>query len=120
MCRNITPLRGLVPEATPDEIRAAALQYVRKVGSLQQLSPKVNDAVDKAVDAIAAATAAPPAELLPELPPPRQPPPTLPPMRRRGTPSARATVATGDHAGHSHPHGHEHAHEHGDHTHTHA
>src|SRR5687768_1927278 len=35
MCRNITPLRGLEPPATPDEIEAAALQYVRKVGSVQ-------------------------------------------------------------------------------------
>ena len=35
MCRNITTLRGLQPEATQAEIEAAALQYVRKVGGVQ-------------------------------------------------------------------------------------
>ena len=35
MCRNITTLRGLEPVATPEEIEAAARQYVRKVSGVQ-------------------------------------------------------------------------------------
>ena len=34
MCRNITTLRGLEPVATPEEIEAAARQYVRKVSGV--------------------------------------------------------------------------------------
>jgi len=34
MCRNITELRGLQPAATPEEIAAAARQYVRKVSGI--------------------------------------------------------------------------------------
>ena len=86
MCRNITALRGLEPEATNEEIRAAALQYVRKVGGLSSVSPKVEAAVNRAVDAVTAATI----ELLEELPERRQPPPTVPPLRR---PEVRARIA---------------------------
>ncbi|HKY13514.1 MAG TPA: DUF2277 domain-containing protein [Microthrixaceae bacterium] len=78
MCRNITPLRGLEPEATRDEIEAAALQYVRKVGSLSSISDANREAVERAVARVAEATA----DLLVELPPRRQPPATLPPLRR--------------------------------------
>lgn len=79
MCRNITPLRGLQPSATDAEIEAAALQYVRKVGGLSSVSPRTQEAVDRAVQRIADATAA----LLAELPERRQPPPVEPPLRRR-------------------------------------
>ena len=79
MCRNITMLRGLEPPATEAEIRAAALQYVRKVGSISAVSAANQAAVDRAVDAVARATAT----LLAELPERRTPPATLPPMRRR-------------------------------------
>jgi len=78
MCRNITTLRGLEPGATPEEIEAAARQYVRKVGGVQSPSAATADAVERAVRRVADATAA----LLAELPPRRQPPPTLPPLRR--------------------------------------
>ena len=80
MCRNITMLRGLEPPATDDEIRAAALQYVRKVGSLSAVTAANQAAVDRAVEAIAQATTL----LLSELPERRVPPAVLPPMRRRG------------------------------------
>ena len=79
MCRNITMLRGLDPPATDDEIRAAALQYVRKVGSLSSIGPAAEDAVERAVAAVASATAV----LLAELPARRVPPAVLPPLRRR-------------------------------------
>lgn len=78
MCRNITALRGLDPPATQEEISAAALQYVRKVGGLSSLSPRTQDAVDRAVQRIAQATS----ELLAELPERRQPPAAEPPLRR--------------------------------------
>ena len=79
MCRNITVLRGLEPPATPDEVEAAARQYVRKVGGVQAPSPATTEAFDRAVRAVADATAL----LLAELPPRRNPPRTVPPMRRR-------------------------------------
>lgn len=78
MCRNITTLRGLEPAATPEEIEAAARQYVRKVSGVQSTSAQTADAVEHAVAQIADVTA----ELLGSLPPRRQPPPTLPPLRR--------------------------------------
>jgi hypothetical protein len=78
MCRNITTLRGLDPAATPEEIEAAARQYVRKVSGVQSTSAATSEAFEHAVRVITEATA----QLLAELPPRRQPPPTLPPLRR--------------------------------------
>ncbi len=79
MCRNITTLRGLDPEATAEEIEAAARQYVRKVSGVQSTSPATAPAFEEAVRRVTEATA----DLLAGLPPRRQPPPTLPPLRRR-------------------------------------
>jgi hypothetical protein len=84
MCRNITTLRGLEPEATDEEVEAAARQYVRKVSGVQKTSARTEAAVERAVRKIAAATE----ELLGELPPRQQPPPTLPPLRRIAARSA--------------------------------
>jgi hypothetical protein len=78
MCRNITTLRGLQPAATPEEIEAAARQYVRKVSGVQSVSARTEAPVEQAVRRVAEATA----ELLALLPPRQQPPPTLPPLRR--------------------------------------
>lgn len=78
MCRNITTLRGLEPVATPDEIEAAARQYVRKISGVQKTSPATEAAFEAAVAEIAHVTA----HLLADLPPRKQPPPTLPPLRR--------------------------------------
>jgi hypothetical protein len=78
MCRNITTLRGLEPSATPEEIEAAARQYVRKISGVQSTSPKTEAAFERAVRKITSAST----ELLRELPPRQQPPPTLPPLRR--------------------------------------
>jgi hypothetical protein len=81
MCRNITTLRGLEPEATPEEIEAAARQYVRKVSGVQKPSTRTDEAFERAVGKVLEATA----ELLAELPPRQQPPRTLPPLRRLAT-----------------------------------
>jgi hypothetical protein len=78
MCRNITTLRGLEPAATPEEIEAAARQYVRKVSGVQKTSDRTEVAFEKAVRRITLATE----ELLAQLPPRQSPPPTLPPLRR--------------------------------------
>ncbi|MGO9196801.1 MAG: DUF2277 domain-containing protein [Acidimicrobiales bacterium] len=78
MCRNITTLRGLQPEATDEEIEAAARQYVRKVSGVQSTSKLTEESFERAVSKVARATA----ELLSALPPRQQPPPSLPPLRR--------------------------------------
>jgi hypothetical protein len=54
MCRNIQPLFNFEPPATQDEIRAAALQYVRKVSGFNQPSQANAAAFQAAVEAIAA------------------------------------------------------------------
>ena len=84
LCRNITILRGLEPPATETEIRAAAIQYVRKVSGVTRTSAATADAFESAVAAVAAATAA----LLSELPERRNAPATLPPLRRVDGPAA--------------------------------
>lgn len=78
MCRNITELRGLEPPATPEEIEAAAKQYVRKVTGVTRPNAAVAERFDAAAGEIAAITE----ELLAELPARRQPPKTVPPLRR--------------------------------------
>lgn len=56
MCRSIKQLRNTEIPATEEEIRAAALQYVRKVSGYRKPS-KINEAVfEKAVEEIAEAT----------------------------------------------------------------
>jgi hypothetical protein len=56
MCRNIRPLFNFAPPATDEEIRAAALQYVRKVSGTRQPSGKNTDVFDQAVAEIARIT----------------------------------------------------------------
>lgn len=57
MCRNIRPLFNFEPPATDEEIRAAALQFVRKVSGFQRPSQANDDAFSTAVDDIAQTTA---------------------------------------------------------------
>lgn len=78
MCRNITTLRGLEPPATADEIRAAAVQYVRKVTGVTQVTDVTREAFEAAVAAVASATT----QVLADLPERRNPPSTVPPLRR--------------------------------------
>lgn len=57
MCRNIRVLFNFEPAATDDEVRSAALQYVRKVSGYAKPSAANEAAFNQAVDRIAAATA---------------------------------------------------------------
>ncbi|MCB0197856.1 MAG: DUF2277 domain-containing protein, partial [Anaerolineae bacterium] len=57
MCRNIKPLYNFEPPATEDEIRAAALQFVRKVSGFTKPSKANEAAFAMAIDEIAAVTA---------------------------------------------------------------
>ncbi|MGI8716271.1 MAG: DUF2277 domain-containing protein [Lapillicoccus sp.] len=56
MCRNIRQLHNFEPAATSEEVRAAALQYVRKVSGSTTPSEVNRHAFDEAVEAVAAAT----------------------------------------------------------------
>ncbi|MFF5478019.1 DUF2277 domain-containing protein [Streptomyces sp. NPDC012935] len=59
MCRSIKTLRppALPEEATDEDIRAAALQYVRKVSGFRAPAAHNQEVFDRAVDVIAEATA---------------------------------------------------------------
>jgi hypothetical protein len=56
MCRNIRVLHHFQPPTTPEEIRAAALQYVRKVSGLNAPAEADTEAFARAVDEVTAAT----------------------------------------------------------------
>jgi len=55
MCRNIRPLFNFEPPATDDEIRASALQFVRKVSGFSRPSQANAEAFERAVDEVAEA-----------------------------------------------------------------
>ena len=55
MCRSIKTLRG-AEDVTPDEVRAAALQYVRKLSGYRSPSRANSEVFDRAVEEVAAAT----------------------------------------------------------------
>ena len=78
MCRSITTLRGLEPAATPDEIEAAARQFVRKLSGIRHPSAATEEPFERAITEIAAIAG----RMLEELPPRKQPPTTVPPNRR--------------------------------------
>lgn len=56
MCRNIKPLYNFEPPVTEDDVRAAALQYVRKVSGYTRPSQANEAAFNEAVDNVARAT----------------------------------------------------------------
>ena len=56
MCRNIKILFNFDPPATPDEIRNASLQFVRKISGLNKPSKANEAAFAQAIDEIAAAS----------------------------------------------------------------
>jgi hypothetical protein len=82
MCRNIRPLYNYEPRATNDEIRAAALQYVRKISGFSKPSRANEEAFARAVDAVAGASV----QLLEELT-------TTAPARDREREAERARAA---------------------------
>ena len=57
MCRNIRQLHNFDPPATVEEVRAAALQYVRKISGSSKPSAANAEAFARAVDEVAAASA---------------------------------------------------------------
>ena len=56
MCRNIHTLYNFDPPATDEEVRAAALQYVRKISGFTKPSRANEKVFERAVDDVAAAT----------------------------------------------------------------
>jgi hypothetical protein len=69
MCRNIRTLHNFEPPASDNEVRDAALQYVRKVSGSTKPSQANTEAFERAVDVIAAATATLLDELVSAAPP---------------------------------------------------
>lgn len=55
MCRNIKPLFNFDPPATDDEVRAASLQFVRKISGFTKPSKANEEAFDRAIEEVAAA-----------------------------------------------------------------
>jgi len=58
MCRNIRPLHNYDPPTQPEEVREAALQYVRKISGMNKPARINQEAFDRAVDAVAEASSA--------------------------------------------------------------
>ena len=56
MCRNIHTLYNFEPAATEEDVRAAALQYVRKISGFTKPSRANAEAFERAVDDVAAAS----------------------------------------------------------------
>jgi hypothetical protein len=69
MCRNIRTLHNFDPPATDDEVRAAAVQYVRKISGSARPSQANADAFERAVHVIADASRTLLAELVTTAPP---------------------------------------------------
>ena len=69
MCRNIRQLHNFEPPATSDEVRAAALQYVRKVSGSTKPSQANQAAFDRAVEQVAHITEHLLADLVTSAPP---------------------------------------------------
>ena len=69
MCRNIRTLHNFEPPATEEEVRAAALQYVRKISGSTRPSQANAAAFERAVDAVTAASERLLGELVTQAPP---------------------------------------------------
>jgi hypothetical protein len=69
MCRNIRTLHNFEPPATEDEMRASALQYVRKVSGFTKPSQANAEAFERAVDDVTALTSRLLGELVTTAPP---------------------------------------------------
>jgi hypothetical protein len=69
MCRNIRTLYNYEPPATDEEVRSAALQYVRKISGFTKPSRANADAFERAVEAVAEVSARLLDELVTSAPP---------------------------------------------------
>ena len=69
MCKSIHTLYNFEPPATPDEVRSASLQYVRKISGFPKPSQANAEAFERAVDAVAAASERLLGELVTSAPP---------------------------------------------------
>jgi len=69
MCRNIKPLFNFDPPTSAEDVRASALQYVRKVAGFTRPSRANEAAFDRAVEAVAATTGELLATLVTDAPP---------------------------------------------------
>jgi hypothetical protein len=69
MCRNIRTLYNFEPSATHEEVRSAALQYVRKISGFNKPSQANAEAFARAVDEVAEASARLLADLTTTAPP---------------------------------------------------
>jgi hypothetical protein len=69
MCRNIRTLHNFEPPATPEEIHASSLQYVRKISGSAKPSKANEAAFNRALEAVEAATARLLDELVSSAPP---------------------------------------------------
>jgi hypothetical protein len=69
MCRNIRTLHNFEPPATTEEIRASALQYVRKISGSTKPSHANEEAFNRAVEDVAAITTRLLSELVTSAPP---------------------------------------------------
>jgi hypothetical protein len=69
MCRNIRNLHNFEPPATEEEVRASALQYVRKVSGFSKPSQANAEAFERAVDEVAEVTSRLLGELVTNAPP---------------------------------------------------
>jgi hypothetical protein len=69
MCRNIRTLYNFEPPATEEEIRDAALQYVRKISGFTKPSRANEEAFERAIDTVAEASRRLFAELVTSAPP---------------------------------------------------
>jgi hypothetical protein len=69
MCRNIRTLYNFEPPATEEEVRSAALQYVRKVSGFTKPSQANAAAFERAIDEVAEASARLLSQLVTSAPP---------------------------------------------------
>jgi hypothetical protein len=68
MCRNIRTLHNFEPPATEEEVRSAALQYVRKISGFTKPSKANEEAFERTVDEVAAVSSRLLAELVTSAP----------------------------------------------------
>ena len=69
MCRSIHTLHNFEPPATDEEVRAAALQYVRKISGFTKPSRANEEAFERAVESVTAASSRLLGELVTNAPP---------------------------------------------------